>query len=145
MKALSIRQPWAWAVTRAGKRIETRTAWTNSRYRGPLLIHAAKGMTRDEYDDAIDFMVEDAGVPRIITPHRESLIRGAIIGRCDVVDVIERGASEEEVKRKHGEQARWWMGGFALVLDNVEHTRIVPFTGMLGFFEVPDDVVARLR
>lgn len=34
---------------------------------------------------------------------------------------------------------------WAVVLDNVEHTPIVPFAGMLGFFEVPDDVVARLR
>lgn len=48
MKALSIRQPWAWAIVNAGKRVENRT-W-ETRYRGPILIHAAKGVTKREYE-----------------------------------------------------------------------------------------------
>jgi len=40
VKALTIRQPWAWAVVFAGKDVENRS-WQTS-YRGPLLIHAAK-------------------------------------------------------------------------------------------------------
>lgn len=39
MKALSLRQPWAWLVAAGYKTIETRT-WS-SKYRGPLLIHAS--------------------------------------------------------------------------------------------------------
>lgn len=43
IKAITIKQPWAWAITRrattyAGKDIENRT-WT-THYRGPLAIHA---------------------------------------------------------------------------------------------------------
>jgi hypothetical protein len=46
--ALSIRQPWAWLILHAGKDIENRD-WP-TKYRGPFLIHASKGMTRDEYE-----------------------------------------------------------------------------------------------
>jgi hypothetical protein len=38
MKALTVQQPWAWAIIHGTKRIENRTtAW---KYRGPLAIHA---------------------------------------------------------------------------------------------------------
>lgn len=42
MKALSIRQPWAWAIVNGHKTIENRT-WATT-YRGPLLIHASKSL-----------------------------------------------------------------------------------------------------
>ena len=38
MKAITIKQPWAWAIIFAGKDIENRTWHTHDR--GPLLIHA---------------------------------------------------------------------------------------------------------
>ena len=41
MKALSLTQPWATLVAIGAKRIETRS-W-QTKYRGPLAIHAAKG------------------------------------------------------------------------------------------------------
>lgn len=40
LPALSLRQPWAWAILHAGKTIENRT-WA-TRYRGRIRIHAAK-------------------------------------------------------------------------------------------------------
>lgn len=42
MKGLSLTQPWATLVAIGAKRIETRI-WATS-YRGPLAIHAAKGL-----------------------------------------------------------------------------------------------------
>ena len=53
MKALSIRQPWAWMILYAGKDIENRE-WP-TRFRGRVLIHASKGMTHDEWEDAWEF------------------------------------------------------------------------------------------
>ncbi len=38
MKALSVRQPFAWAIVHGGKDVENRS-WATS-YRGPVLIHA---------------------------------------------------------------------------------------------------------
>lgn len=47
MKALSIRQPWASLIVMGIKDIENRT-WP-TRHRGSVLVHAAKGMTRDKF------------------------------------------------------------------------------------------------
>lgn len=38
VRALTVRQPWAWAITCGAKTVENRT-WS-TRYRGPLVIHA---------------------------------------------------------------------------------------------------------
>ncbi|MFI1890403.1 hypothetical protein [Streptomyces jumonjinensis] len=43
-RALTIRQPWAAAITYADKRVENRV-WATS-HRGPLLIHAGQSMDR---------------------------------------------------------------------------------------------------
>ncbi|MCC7374294.1 MAG: hypothetical protein IT581_06545 [Verrucomicrobiales bacterium] len=44
--AISVRQPSAWMIIHAGKDIENRT-W-RTKFRGRVLVHAAKGMTDDE-------------------------------------------------------------------------------------------------
>ena len=53
-QAISIRQPWAWLIVHGWKNIENRM-WRTS-YRGPVLIHASKGMTQDEYNACRLFM-----------------------------------------------------------------------------------------
>jgi len=45
MKAILIRQPWAWLIVHGYKDVENRT-WS-TKYRGPILIHAGK--TLDPY------------------------------------------------------------------------------------------------
>lgn len=49
MKALTVQQPWAWAIVHGGKDVENRTqAWS---YRGPLAIHAgARWSDRGAHD-----------------------------------------------------------------------------------------------
>ena len=60
--ALSVRQPWAWAIIRAGKGVENRTPFAIGKGQlaravgKRIAIHAAKGMTRGEYESAADFM-----------------------------------------------------------------------------------------
>ena len=83
VKALTIRQPWAWAVVYAGKDVENRR-WQTS-YRGPLLIHAAKE------DDP-------AGIARVLwtmadpeafeQPRAAFETRGAIIGVAYLADIL---------------------------------------------------------
>ncbi|WP_292721956.1 DNA cytosine methyltransferase [Nostoc sp. JL34] len=53
MKALSVRQPWAWAIIHALKNVENR-GWPIN-YRGDILIHAAKTCTKKEYQLAKEF------------------------------------------------------------------------------------------
>jgi len=85
--ALSVRQPWAWAIIHAGKDVENRD-WRRPnpglKFRGRVAIHAAGGMTRNEYEGAADFIRRIAGdCPR---PHE--LVRGAVVGSAQVIDII---------------------------------------------------------
>ena len=58
--ALSVRQPWAWSIIHAGKDCENRGPMMLRHLPKPIerriALHAAKGMTRDEYESARDFM-----------------------------------------------------------------------------------------
>lgn len=120
--AISIRQPWAWAVVYAGKDMENRSAKAISfmvPLRGRRAIHASKGMTREEYEDARDFMA-DLGV---VCPPPAELQRGGIIGSVEVVDQVGESTS------------RWFFGPRALVLRNPRPTVFTPSVGALGYFK----------
>lgn len=77
MRILTVRQPWAFAIIHRGKDVENRTTNIAGSYRGPVAIHAAA---------AWDW---DVTYPVGPTPHPTSmsLIRGAIIGVVDLIDV----------------------------------------------------------
>ena len=120
--ALSVRQPWAWAIVHAGKDIENRS-WRSGnpglRFRGDFAVHASKGMTREEYEDARDFM-ERFGV---FVPAPADLLRGGIIGIATVVDVVRQSESD------------WFMGPCGLQLANPRSVPLIPAVGALGYFE----------
>ena len=125
MKALSIRQPWAWLICHAGKDIENRT-WP-TKFRGPVLIHAAKGMTRLEYQYALA-TVERANRIRhgnpIILPPFEELERGGIVGQAEIVSCVFDSCSP------------WFCGPWGFGLANSKPLLFQPCRGMLGFFDV---------
>ena len=120
-KALSVRQPWAWAIMFAGKDIENRS-WQAMNHglnvRGEIVIHAAKGMTRREYEDAAEFMASiDVTCPPAI-----DLWRGAVLGTVEVVDVVKESSSP------------WFFGPRGLVLHNAISMVPAPVKGSLGYF-----------
>lgn len=119
MKAISIRQPWAWCIVYGGKHLENRT-WRTS-YRGPILIHAAKGMTRAEYRHVEQFMADILTRP---LPPMEELERGGIIGSALLTDVLEESVS------------RWFTGPYGFLLDNRTPLPFRPMPGKLGLFDV---------
>lgn len=123
MKALSIRQPWAWLILHGGKDIENRT-W-HTKLRGRFLIHAAQGMTRGEHADALAFLLK-AGIPEaaFMMPNPELLLRGGIIGSVELVDSVDTSDSP------------WYMGEKGFVLRDPKPLPFVPLKGRLGFFEV---------
>lgn len=123
MKALSIRQPWAWLILHSGKDIENRS-WP-TRFRGRVLIHASKGMTRAEYEDGQDPLWQSGG-PTIELPPIEELARGGIVGSVEIVDCVEQSDSP------------WFFGRFGFVLRDPKPLPFVPCPGRLGFFDVPE-------
>lgn len=112
MKAISIRQPWAWAILK-GKLIENRDWYTH--FRGNVLLHAAK-----IYDySAISFIQNllEMKVP-------DNLPRGGIVGKVQIIDCV-----------KHHESP-WFFGKFGFVLKNAVELPFVPCRGKPGFFEI---------
>jgi hypothetical protein len=137
MKALSGRQPWWWAILYAGKRIENRV-W-NTSYRGPILLHAAKGCTAMQFVDAVNWMV-GAGVIKSIkdVPPFKELLRGGIVGKANIVDVIPPNGLDPQSPRMKGVDARWHMPGqFGFILADVKPLPFIACKGSLGLFELP--------
>ncbi len=116
--AISIRQPWAWAIINAGKDIENRD-WS-TKFRGPVCIHAAKNVTWSEWDDALFFMM---GKMDVHPPLRIDIAKGGIIGTADIVDCVEVSDSP------------WFFGRYGFVLRNVQPVEFIPCNGALGFFK----------
>jgi len=125
MKALSIRQPWAWLILHGGKNIENREWATN--FRGWFLIHASKGMTRQEYDDA-EWSAEENGVK---LPAFETLERGGIVGMAKLGNCVT------------GSDSPWFSGTYGFVIDEVKPLPFQPLKGALGFFEVPNNSISK--
>lgn len=125
MKALSIRQPYAWLIANGFKDVENRTWRTD--FRGQVLIHAGKTYPKRDHADDHEVYLE-AGFPTI----RESMI-GGIVGVARVVSCVTSSSS------------KWWIGpvGF-LMADAQPLRRLVPCKGELGFFDVPQDVLAEV-
>ena len=123
MLALSIRQPWAYMILNCGKDIENRT-WS-TRVRGRVLIHAAKGMTMDEYYESclFAFGIDPSIQERI--PFLGEFERGGIVGSVEIVDCVTRSDSP------------WFEGPFGFVLRDPIALPFRPCRGALGFFEVP--------
>jgi len=56
MRALSIRQPWLWAILFAGKDVENRPR--KCYYRGPILLHASSSLGVQEHESAVRAITE---------------------------------------------------------------------------------------
>lgn len=140
MIALSIRQPWASLILKAGKDIENRD-W-HTKVRGRILIHAAKGMTRAEHENAIDFAVHalrarQPDVAKQTTTLRElgfafdDLQRGGIVGSVEIVDCLQHSDSP------------WFVGRYGFMLRDPKPLPFTPWKGQLGFFQVPDSALTK--
>src|SRR5262245_15474210 len=93
-RALTVRQPWAWAIIPAGKDIENRPG-TRRLASGTIGIQAGMGL------DSPNRLPRGAKKPR-----SEDLIHGAIIGVVDIVGVVDRSRS------------KWFDGPHGWVLRN---------------------------
>lgn len=133
MKTLSIRQPWAWLILHAGKDYENRDWYTG--VRGRIQVHAGKGMTRDEYEDAMD-TYERAAECSIRIPSFEELERGGIVGEVEITDCIDTNNLDEKGEKY---PSPWLSGRFGFKLANPKPLPFRPWRGQLGFFDAPAD------
>jgi hypothetical protein len=120
MKALSVRQPWAWLICNAGKDIENREWPTN--FRGRVLIHAGKTMTKADYEACTLFIADMRSTWRL--PAYDVLKKecGGIVGVATITECVNESASP------------WFCGPWGFQLRDAEPLPFQPFKGALGFF-----------
>lgn len=142
MKALSIRQPWAWAIVRPDlskkerfeaarknliKDVENRDWKYPPSYRGQLLIHASKTFDREDL-----FWITDH-FPELGTSIPEKFRIGGFVGLCRLNDVV----TEDD--------SLWFFGPLGFKLRMPQPIKFIPFKGQLGLFDVPDEIVKRVE
>ena len=132
-RALSIRQPYCWAILNHYKDIEIR-AW-NTNYRGYIALHAGKKIDHNDY-----LLLKDMDIP---LPLESTLETGKILGYAYLYDVIHY----TEYKRfydqhdRHRNRSSWWDGrqkGF--ILQDVQKIKPIEYKGQLSLFNVDLDV-----
>ncbi len=136
VRALTIRQPWAWLILHGTKRVENRS-WhlPPSMVGEAVYIHAGAGMTYDEWRGARDFVARAGlgGLASRMPPPGLQLVRGAIVGamtldgcRCD------RPSDDPwHVPGLHG----WMLRDVRLLKQPV------PCKGALGFWKPSADIL----
>lgn len=123
MKALSIKQPWAWLILHAGKDIENR--YWPARLRGLIAIHASSKLDYMEYVVCKAFLAE-RGLKVELPPHRE-LVTGAILGTVEIVDCVQYSKSP------------WFVGKFGFVMKDAKPLPVpIACKGRLGFWDAPN-------
>ena len=143
MKALSVRQPWAWLICAGYKDIENRN-WKIGRksQHGPynsyhqanftidipsrIYVHASK-----TYDKGA---ILPDGLPgpdcvvilaRMAKEFGDKWPLGVIIGEIDIINCVTESTSV------------WFEGRYGFVLENPRlYKAYIPYAGQLGFFEV---------
>ena len=119
LKALSVKQPFAWLLVNGWKDIEYRTWRTN--HRGRLLIHAGKKIDKESMADLEAYFknVEKCKPP-------ESLYwTGGIIGQVELIDCI-YSPSEQDYE---------WR------VITPEPCKLIPLAGKLYLFDVDSKLV----
>lgn len=139
MKALSIKQPWAWLIVNGFKDIENRNWKSNNpgqRFRGEVLIHSGlvedTPRCREVFHNIhpmtglrFSFWDGNANTPEF---HK-----GGIVGRAVVTDIVTESDSP------------WFAGPHGLVITDARPLPFIPCKGMLGFFNVPEEVAEQVR
>lgn len=115
MKALSIKQPWAWLIVNGYKDVENRM-WA-TQMKGRIYVHAGKSFDESGYN-RVKF-----NFPQIKMPTPEEFEYGGIVGTVEIVECVTNHKSP------------WFEGTFGYVLKNPQKLKFIPCIGKLKFFE----------
>lgn len=112
--ALSVRQPWAWALLYGGKTIENRK-W-KTRYRGRIWIHASKRENRDDVEKAVRLVAQrwNCDLHQANEHYCDHAQRGAILGSMTLTDCCRL----DELDRSDPVRSSLWAEGPWLWLVN---------------------------
>lgn len=146
MKALTLKQPWGWAMFGATilKPVENRS-WGLSRmrvsYRGRLLIHVGvkpprSGPKREYFERSRDFLIRHGQS----CPEFDEITHRAILGVVDLWDIMESHVALQRVDFHAGfyvdDGSDCWM-----IRDHRPFATPIERAGGRGLFDIPDEEV----
>jgi hypothetical protein len=136
-------QPWATLVAIGAKKLETRS-WPTY-YRGPLLVHAAKGFPAAArgvcYHEVFRYALAREGYN-----DSSELPIGAIIGIVALVGCVSTAQALERIDPVEQAFGNYGPGRFAWQLtEAMRFPDPIPCRGALGLWRVPDEIVEALR
>lgn len=134
MRAISLWEPWATAIAKGLKKIETRS-W-EPQFRGRVAIHAAKTTLHAKtiIHPVFRQYFEPLGIIRTT-----QLNFGCVVAVCDLVRVEPTEICEREISQREYDFGNYDAGRFGWILENiVELTRPFAWKGRQGFFDVPE-------
>lgn len=131
MKALSIRQPWAWLIVNGYKTVENRSRSLGHPF-GDILIHASKAMSSDDYIACEIFLRSAPEFKPALDalPPADQLVRGGIVGQARIESKI------SNMPLDLFKPGTWYTGEIGYVLSNAKRLPFKPCKGRLGFFDV---------
>ena len=128
MKALTVHQPWAWAIISGRKRVENRT-WSTP-VRGRIAIHSSQ--TPDSNWWNLAAMLENAATWEACYESPD----GAILGTVELVDCVEESDDYSFAGRPY----------YGFVLANPRPLRKpISVRGRQKFWIVPPNIARRMR
>ena len=133
VKALSLKQPYAWLIANGYLLVDDRT-W-GTQYRGPMLIHASKGL----YEQYYDYIKANTDIP---LPSKDKLEYGGVVGIANLVLCCQPGNIPAGISR----QQRAHFGGlnqayFGFLFEQARTLPLMPCPGKLGIFEIDLDAL----
>ena len=140
MKALSIKQPWVFAITDLGKRVENRT-WPPPLYviGEYIAIHASKGIDSNGYPAVVRI---SGGAPPIM----DEIVCGAIVATARIVGWLDEKGRGNLIDPSQGHMVDdpWFMGPIGWLLDDVRKVGAYECKGRLGLWNVPSDIAVKI-
>lgn len=146
MRALSVRQPWAWAIACGGKAVENRSRGTL--YRGVLAIHASKNVYAEDMDNPLileaiaeqEFVIDEAA------SRTGAVVAVAEVTGCHHSEECMLPASALPVCGRTGCSPWAARGQHHIELAGVRPlAEPVPCRGALGLWRLPEDVECAVR
>lgn len=133
VKALSFKQPFAWLIANGFLLVDDRT-WGND-YRGPMLIHASKGI----YEEYYNYLVEHTDLP---LPPRDKMEFGGVVGVANVIgcyraNQLPQGLTHEQ--RSSYDNLPPNVYGF--LFDQAQPLPLMSCRGRLKIFEIDFDAL----
>lgn len=138
MRALSVRQPWSWAIVAGGKDCENRSRNIAGGHRGLVAIHAGQQLADAAFRRVAE--LADYGIPDLGHPGAPAeTYLGGVIGVAELT-----GA--HPASTCGGSCSRWAdpTGWHLRLIKPRALSRPVDCPGRLGLFELPADVTVEV-